>query len=232
MPRPLLLLPVVLLAALALANPPPLSAYPSQGLLAQAPVLEAESEVPGPAVEHTPAGAGASHGGLPQSAEEVPRSPNKRLLPATKEAGLWAADGAPATKRPPLILDVLMPTALESTDERGLRLAQQCAAKVEAMLRHDPHFDPAALHLPFDERKCLAARLYVICAERGVHIREEHAAEQRPVLLEQLQDFRALAATAVATRTRWCAGITMSPVAKDVEEQAALYFSRGEETTP
>lgn len=46
-----------------------------------------------PAPGATPAGAGA-YRGEPLPSASVPRSPNKRVLPASAEPGLWAADGA------------------------------------------------------------------------------------------------------------------------------------------
>lgn len=45
---------------------------------------------------YTPNGAGLPGERVPgQQAQPVPTSPNKRILPASNEPGLWAADGAP-----------------------------------------------------------------------------------------------------------------------------------------
>jgi hypothetical protein len=83
---------------------------------------------------HTPAGAGASHGGLAEHGKAaVPRSPNKRILPPTKEAGLWAADGAPVASNAPgtMLFGLIAPFPQDKPSVETLKWLHTCAGAMD-----------------------------------------------------------------------------------------------------
>jgi hypothetical protein len=113
---------------------------------------------------HTPAGAGASHGGLPGAQKAtLPSSPNKRLLPPTKEAGLWAADGAKASLAPPPVYGVELPYAPSAGNDEK-RVTYACAATMsQATVATGANAASAAY--PAYVRECLAFAALEHCAD-------------------------------------------------------------------
>lgn len=118
-----------------------------------------------PGATLTPTGAGASHGGLaaPQKAL-APPSPNKRLLPPTKEVGLWAADGESiAGAGESSIFGAVVP--LQTYPPHGAEnVLGACAADMAAALR-TARMDKLLL-FPGPVRACMAARAYLQCVIR------------------------------------------------------------------
>jgi hypothetical protein len=120
---------------------------------------------PGTSAEptYTPQGAGASHGGLPGSSSSVPRSPNKRILPATKEPGLWAADGAPSASRntTPRILKFELAPPVSLSNTFGTLVAK-CMSEVHTLVSNPPFTAPLK---GMDEKdaKCLGGHLAQQC---------------------------------------------------------------------
>ena len=129
------------------------------------PVVEPAPSFPTPGA--TPAGAGASHGMLPTTEQELaPRSPNRRMLPPMKEPGLWAADEVKASTedRPaPDIAGIPLP--------QPSAVARKCANVANKALQEAKN---AALLAQLQEadRRCVAAQMFLYCAES--------AATQRP----------------------------------------------------
>lgn len=115
----------------------------------------------------TPAGAGASHGGLAAPGKALaPPSPNKRLLPPTKEAGLWAADGAPvaiATHTHPLF-NVRLPYPSFATDEKAAEVMTMCVYSM-AVAGDNTEKTTTINEFAPEVRKCMAARAVATCAE-------------------------------------------------------------------
>lgn len=113
---------------------------------------------------YTPAGAGASHGGLATPAAAVPRSPNKRLLPPTKEAGIWAADGAPsasAATMPPIFGIALgLPEAVTPSAKQWSNFCAATLGDTAKSTGTEALF--ASVHAQL--RRCLASRAYLACA--------------------------------------------------------------------
>lgn len=98
------LLPILVVLAAAIAHAQAVRPAPSTGPLIQQQPPSYPTQV------YVPAGAGASHGGLASpGAKLAPESLNKRLLPPTKESGLWAADGAPSAVTDGTIFGVALP---------------------------------------------------------------------------------------------------------------------------
>ena len=108
------------------------------------------------------AGEAAPHG------EEVPRSPNKRVLPPTKEPGVWAADGAQvpvAGLNPPSVLDCVLPVPRTSQGEAMPGFAVFCAAHMEGILREPVFLTTSPWMSSRGQQECLAAKMYQLCAE-------------------------------------------------------------------
>lgn len=108
----------------------------------------------------TPQGAGASRDRLPGAS--VPRSPNKRVLPATKEAGVWAADGASAPGEQRLTLfaiDLPMDNLSGPAQTALTSCAFEMTIAVRAAAQH------AVFNYPTDARACMAVRALQHCAE-------------------------------------------------------------------
>jgi hypothetical protein len=110
----------------------------------------------------TPAGAGASHGGLPApKAPGAERSPNKRALPPDNEPGLWAADPVRAFKADDPPDDGDDPAEDPSGD--GLVVTNECRAELyqaAALAKVTALFDG----LPEKQQKCVFARLFLFCS--------------------------------------------------------------------
>lgn len=115
----------------------------------------------------TPAGAGASHGSLAAPRQDVPRSPNTRMLPASAEPGLWAADEVKASSveddSSARLGGVLMPVPKghDTPEMRGL--AAKCVATMNDALRATYQTKRMESLSPYAQW-CLAARLYKYCA--------------------------------------------------------------------
>lgn len=152
------LLPILVVLAAAIAHAQAVRPAPATGpLIHQQPPSY-------PTQVHAPAGAGASHGGLaaPRPAP-VPDSPNKRLLPPTKEPGLWAADGAPVGVGGPRLFDVEIPHIRNEHDlpvagetewcTKGLAKAADAAGWRERIENYSA-----------EVRACMAATAYLRCA--------------------------------------------------------------------
>jgi hypothetical protein len=164
--RPLLLL---LLSACATS--------PSPGQLHQA---SAAMPAPAPAPSFprpgfTPAGAGASHGGLVQPRPEVARSSNWR--PAGPRPEIMAPDGVRASSDPlkeSLLLTSYLPDLQGLPDPRPF--ANLCAAEMNRALADLPPdlmkaVNDGELDASFAQLPCLAGWLYQICAERHLPAR-------------------------------------------------------------
>lgn len=106
------------------------------------------------------------------STERAPRGTDKRVLPPTKEAGIWASDSErrprlpsanPSWPNPPILLGTPLPWAVVSNTEDDRYYARRCAYMSTAFGKYVAG-DPMAL--PALVRRCLAARLYAMCMKR------------------------------------------------------------------
>lgn len=97
----------------------------------------------------------------------LPPSPNKRILPATREPGIWAADGAVTGTVPQIAGVPIVPVP----DPKGTILAVDtgCVESMDRLLTRDKHARGLAL-LRAAYRRCLAAGLYAHCVTRNAEI--------------------------------------------------------------
>lgn len=102
------------------------------------------------------------------TAPGVPRSPHNRVLPPTKEPGLWAADAprASGTDDAPTLYGIVLPFPEGATSDEDRAITRACArdlVDVSEGLNFNilvpQNFRPAGV-------QCLAARLYLACATR------------------------------------------------------------------
>lgn len=160
-----------------------------------------------PEAVHTPAGAGASHGGLAAPEKAVPRSPNKRPLPdefdPRKVPGVWNVDGAPvASARNHLWgVEIPLPEGVAASvveDE-----AWYCAGGMEEVAKAIHKIAPINTAAE-DARRCMAAHaLYRCASETGLRAttRRDAARATRAEALE---------AHSLALRAKWCADVTLT----------------------
>lgn len=120
-----------------------------------------------PGQTHTPAGTGLYR---PESGPaKVERSPNQRVLPATREPGVWAADGDPALMAGQIygwdVLGVRMPVP-ENCDRREKWIwSQACANRLRNTVNGAPDLLRRVTGLAKSERECLLAALFYSCLE-------------------------------------------------------------------
>lgn len=149
-----------LVASSAYAQAPAIEVPPMRPPLVRPVVNPPSFPTPGA----TPAGAGIVVP-TPEGGEQVvPRSPNKRILPATKEPGLWAADGAPMASGgdAPSLFGVALP---EPTGAAMLvEASRACVSTVEAAAKSIGADKGVAVYPPL-VRKCMAAWAYLMCAK-------------------------------------------------------------------
>lgn len=114
---------------------------------------------------HTPTGAGLPTTGQPGTqGADVPRSPNKRVLPPTKEPGLWAADGAPKATREGStdVFGVTIPYP-DNAGEAEKRAVDTCSNTIMDAAYAAKRSDYLS-SLPLNVRQCLAFSAYEHCA--------------------------------------------------------------------
>lgn len=135
----------------------------------QTPPVHTPGYFPGTPAEpvYTPQGAGLPGERVPATrAAPVQHSPNKRVLPATGEAGVWAADGDPALSAgvggtsPLFGASVPYPSSQHHVEQ----VMEKCVAGLREVAEKTGHEDAIA-QLPLPVRKCLAARAIAFCAE-------------------------------------------------------------------
>lgn len=198
------LLPVLVVLAAAVAHAQAVRPAPATGPL----IHQQPPSYPG--ATYTPPGAGASHGGI-ATPEKVlaPTSPNRRLLPPTSEAGIWAADRAPVAVARHHLWGVEITLPGGSVAHEAEKLAFRCSAEMEELAKVIGKHDVAAAY-PDAARRCIVATLQRHCA-----IAEVVISRRKRVRAEELDRKRddALAAMAPHTdalRTQWCTGVTLT----------------------
>lgn len=206
----------LLLAALAVGSlasaqamrPPPAAAP------APAPAVIIQQPPSYPGATYTPTGTGLPAMGQPGSQRPaVERSPNKRVLPPTKEPGLWAADGAPrAGEEPGTIFGapVQLPEhpPLGATAVRGVCAYDMARAAGAARMK-------LILSFPDAVRACMAASAYFQCVLRHAHEAPKKAGWAEPSGWDPAYLKKAVMPIAEKEMKKACAGVTMT------EEQSA-----------
>jgi hypothetical protein len=132
------------------------------GCASQGPTLERGTFVRPPPVPTRP-GVGAPAVGQPgPHARGVPRSPDKRVLPPTREPGIWASDRPFDPFERMRVFGILVPMHPEDPTDEQLKPLLTCA-EVLRIRAQKLGLTDAIWKLPGRSRLCLAARLYDFC---------------------------------------------------------------------
>jgi len=107
--------------------------------------------------------------------EQAPRGTDKRVLPPTKEPGIWASDGelraaASAASDKPYIGPVEIPFPDDADSESKKAPTSVCAMSVTQAIKSSQQWI-RFLNLPSSVQQCTAAKLYKFCAEGLLEIK-------------------------------------------------------------
>jgi hypothetical protein len=155
--------------------------------------------------------------GVPPSSP-APRGTDRRVLPPTREPGIWASDRplGPDGYPLPVILGYELPIPPDAVTPIEREAPSMCARMMTDAAKAI-HPDRLKAIRP-DALKCLAARLYDVCAS---HTHQEMLRAEREFRLvdhAMAQAFKKTAVTARAHLASTCAGV---PVTRDTEEALA-----------
>lgn len=165
----------------------------------------------------TPAGAGASHGSLAAPEKAVPRSPNKRLLPRTKEAGLWAADGAPQASLPRHALWGVDIPPMRNDEGRVVAGETEWCMKGLAKAADAAGWRERIENYSAEVRACMAATAYLRCADERHRWITQPATPGSTVVGASIESARATLLHARSLREATCRGVMLSD-----EQKSAL----------
>lgn len=162
-----------------------------------------------PAPTYTPPGTGLPMPSFPgPGVRNIPRSPHKRVLPPSKEPGLWSADRPKASIIAPA--PTLLGTTLPVPDAaKTPYISHSLSGCIEAAgeLVGAPVFFTRIDALREDERKCFAGLLYSRCAS-GLpeFVKARRAKEGGSFNQSDAPALKALKKEAEAYVAKWCAG--------------------------
>lgn len=136
--------------------------------------------VPGPATRpafappgSTPAGRGAPVVGQPGfSGAPRPRGTDERVLPPTREPGIWASDSEPRASgtysqdREVVVFDFL-PALPLAADESEKEKARTCTQLIRSATDYTPYLAGGVFRISVELRHCMLARLYLECVTRA-----------------------------------------------------------------
>jgi hypothetical protein len=175
---------------------------------------------------YAPAGGGASHGALSEpntGKPPVPRSPNKRILPASNEPGLWAADGAPVASgrvTPPLFGVPLPYPPGVGSGEISRRLADSCVASMTEAAEQAGKL-ARIMRLSEVVRQCMSAHAMKVCAdEMWRKLQQSTDDDHQPTDAERTQT-EALMMTANALKVDRCRQAAFEEAGESINEQEA-----------
>lgn len=156
----------------------------------------------------TPAGTGLGEPRSPDwNGREVPRSPNKRILPATKEPGLWAADTVKATANDaPTLYGVAIPYPDNAVTTEDRAAVGACVGTMNDAARETQQTAVIAAY-PEDVRRCLAAHAYYHCASEMYSFWEKMKEKAVRYEADVLERHGKMVNHAHELVTQWCFGV-------------------------
>jgi hypothetical protein len=131
--------------------------------------VHAQAVAPAPSIpvlvpRYVPAGAGAPMVGQPgEQTAPIDRSPNSRVLPPTREPGIWAADETKAVKKPVPVSPPDIDELLAARPSPGTPELLSCRQRVLRASKTSGE-EETRRNLPRTPRECLTARLLLHCA--------------------------------------------------------------------
>lgn len=165
---------------------------------------------------HTPAGAGLPEY-VPGSPAPVSRGTDRRVLPPTKEPGVWASDSkVPRTPHAfRMFFGVEFPLAPEEFVPYGDQLTNGCAGSARTVSQTGGLVD-RIYRLSDGLRRCLAARIYARCAARQVAEHEKRRDTLDAYTPEVLSAQKAVSTTATAFKELACEGVELTDESEDL----------------
>lgn len=140
--------------------------------------------------------------------EPLPLSPHTRQLPPTRERGLWAAYPSDDPPLKPLLLGVELPYPPGADTEADKETTLLCAGAMADMALRPGVPEVDTRRWPEPVRRCVAARLYLKCAE-GFEVRYQRQVKAG-VLMDKEHEKRLRTARENAERFRAAACRDMS----------------------
>lgn len=130
---------------------------------------------------HTPAGAGLPEYMPVYETPTIERGRDRRVLPPTREPGIWASDEPRAgdtepVPADPILFGVRLPFAPEAQTDLGRLPTRLCAFNMGRALSASSDFAQARRLNDF-EKACLAAKLYAFCAATNLSDYKGHVKE-------------------------------------------------------
>lgn len=150
--------------------------------------------------------------------EWAPRGTDKRVLPPTREPGIWASDSLPRSTGEPKILGVPIPFPPDTKAEADKEPTRLCASIMnDAVKRIIP--DQALASFPAPWLPCLAAMLHKECGD--MFVANDKSLRQEAIAVDAAQErrHRALLATA-ANSMRVACGPPLS--AAEIQEMSRI----------
>jgi hypothetical protein len=163
-----------------------------------------------PGATYAPVGAGLPEVGQPgRQGASVPRSPDKRILPPTKEPAVYAADGAPrAVSAPGLGVTVLGVGFDLGLELKPARAAHECAKAVNDASDSTIHWSKHTRRFSEEATRCIAARALLRCSKI---VRDELQNQKR--MFADFHAEHAAVATEAAERFKeaFCKDVVLNP---------------------
>lgn len=114
---------------------------------------------------YAPAGAGLPEYMPTAERETVPRGKDRRVLPPSREPGIWASDSEPRASAEPFdgtVAGVSLPIAREMNTVEGLTQVAQCGLSLIDAAQRGKVMQRLE-RLPLETRRCLVAQMYRQC---------------------------------------------------------------------
>lgn len=165
-----------------------------------------------PTPVYTPPGTGLPMPSSPgPGVRNVPRSPNRRVLPPPgKEKGLWSADRPRASSESgPVLIGLQLPLPEDATADVREKAAY-CANGMEKAIDTSGRRKTVKDLAP-DAQWCLAAKLYHACIQSVMGVLTKPASEGRPVTDPDMRDLHALGHAALVAKDVACADVPKEP---------------------
>lgn len=169
--------------------------------------------------------------GYGPEARPLPPQPNPRptrVLPPSREPGIWASDESYASTTPVQALVALFPYPPQAATPDAKSITDGCKTRMASALDFVRKAE-ALPRLPESIRKCLGAKLYLFCAEYAAQIVKEDKQHGMPN--------QYLEAVVVLTReaarkhhAEQCRGTGLSTTADDIYVNTIALFEHMQQT--
>lgn len=179
---------------------------------------------------YAPAGAGLPEYMPGQPTPSVKRGEDRRVLPPTKEIGIWNSGEHPIDFDPnaaPILLGHALPIPATVGTDADKVLPSACAQSMALIAEPGGRPYPLLRTWSEDAKKCMAARLYAKCAEDLLREYMGHKAEAQWMDLRYEVLLKATVKTAMEFKNTECGKATMPPDAEVFYNWITRQWDRG-----